>query len=253
MKDLYLDHETGITVNFLMPVNTEGKAFEWLMSIYQKASDQVYEQLNVIKEKACNLYGFDIISTITRRIKTPTSIINKMKKKNFDINYKNLIDYVDDVAGIRVVCPTKDNIYTIIDIIDELPNINVVQVKDYIKNKKKSGYSGYHIIVETLVEIEDKAFLTKVEIQIRTMAMDFWATNEHKIKYKTNKDLRFIDSKRMVLYAKILNFIDEKINKIYKKQELSNKVWWVALSGIVLHVMYLVILLNRYNFRTKLK
>jgi len=96
--------------------------------------------------------------------------------------------------------------------------MKVIKEKDYITKPKESGYSGYHLIVEVPIQVEGKTLPVKVEIQLRTMAMDFWATNEHKVKYKTNKKISNLDSRKMVLYAKILNFIDKKISHIYHKQ-----------------------------------
>ena len=96
--------------------------------------------------------------------------------------------------------------------------MKIIKTKDYIIKPKPSGYSGYHIIVETPVKMEGRELPVKVEIQLRTMAMDFWATNEHKIKYKTNKKLSKFDSKRLIIYSKILNFIDTKITNLYQKQ-----------------------------------
>lgn len=218
--DLYLNQEKRIAANALVPVDVKAKEFDLLMSIYKQASDQVYEQLEVIKDAMYKMYGIDIISTINSRIKTPTSIINKMKKKNYDINYKNLIENINDVAGIRVITPIKDNIYSLAQIINKLPNVKIIETKDYIKKPKKSGYSGYHIIVETPVDVQGRKVPIKVEIQLRTMAMDFWATNEHKLKYKTNKKLSIFDSKKLQIYAKLLNILDNKMTKMYERQEI---------------------------------
>ena len=152
------------------------------------------------------------------RIKSSTSIINKMKKKQYKLNYTNLINNINDIAGIRIVCSLKNDIYTVINVIEKILNIKVLKKKDYITKPKKSGYSGYHLIVEVPVKIENKKIFVKVEIQLRTMAMDFWATNEHKMKYKTNKPLSSFDSKKLTIYAKILNILDDKIMKLYQKQ-----------------------------------
>ena len=204
------------------------------MSIYEKASIQVLQMLGGVQKEYNNIFNKNIINHTTSRIKEPKSILNKMKKKNLELNYKNLVDNINDIAGVRVVCPMKDDIYTIVKIIENVPNWNLICEKDYIKNPKKSGYSGYHLIVEVPVKItsdenEDKAYLknqifVKVEIQIRTMAMDFWATNEHKMKYKTNKNLSFIDSNRLKLYARIINVIDNKFAKINKKHEIDGLI-----------------------------
>lgn len=210
-----------MTINSLVPIDINENSFNLLINVYEKALDNVYNDLNLVKETINELYGLDIINSITKRIKTTDSIIKKMKEKNYKLNYKNLIEKVNDIAGIRIICPVKDNIYTLIDIINRIPNIKVINTKDYITKPKKSGYSGYHMIIETPVEINGESILIKVEIQIRTMAMDFWATNEHKIKYKTNKKLSIIDSKKLVIYAKFLNNIDNKISKIFNKQKLA--------------------------------
>ena len=194
--------------------------FDLLMSIYKQASDQVLNTIMQIKEKMKEVYGYNVIESISNRIKTPDSILDKLEKKNYEVNFKNIIDNINDVAGIRVVCPIKSDIYTIIEVINQISSLKIVETKDYISNPKKSGYSGYHMIVETKVQIDGKNIPVKVEIQLRTMAMDFWATNEHKIRYKTDKKLSKIDSKKLTAYAKIINVLDDKIMEIYNKQEL---------------------------------
>ena len=203
------------------PINTlnlEKDNYELLMSIYEQALNQTFKTLEDVKTALYKVYNHDVINSISKRIKTPESLINKMQKKHYEINFKNIIDNINDVAGLRIACPVKSDIYTVIGIIEQMPNIKIIERKDYITRPKKSGYSGYHLIVEVLTKVEEKTLPVKVEIQLRTMAMDFWATNEHKVKYKTDKKMSGLDSKRMVLYAKILNFIDEKIAHIYQKQ-----------------------------------
>ena len=194
------------------------KTFETLMSVYQIALNQVVTELEQVKSGMNELYGYEVINHITSRIKTPESIIKKMKKKNYKLNYQNLIYNINDIAGVRAICPTQNNIDTLIHIINQLPNMKVIKEKDYITKPKESGYSGYHLIVEVPITLEKRILPVKVEIQLRTMAMDFWATTEHKVKYKTNKKISDLDSKKMVLYAKILNFIDKKMSHIYHKQ-----------------------------------
>ena len=219
-RQLYLNENKKLQSMGLIPIDIQDREFDLIINIYKQALDQVYEQLEMIRDAISKIYGIDMINTINKRIKTPNSIINKMKKKNYEMNYKNLIENINDIAGVRVICPIKDNIYSLVQIINKLPNINIIETKDYIKKTKKSGYSGYHIIVETLVEVEDKKIPIKVEIQLRTMAMDFWATNEHKLKYKTNKKLSIFDSKKLQIYAKLLNILDNKITKMYQKQKI---------------------------------
>ncbi len=237
--------ENGISLNELVPIEVKGKQFCLLMNIYEKASEQVLQVLNGTQIEYSNIFNHNIINHTTSRIKAPESIINKMKKKELELNYKNLVENINDIAGVRVVCPMKDDIYTLVKIIEKIPNWNLINEKDYIKKPKKSGYSGYHMIVEVPVRIpkdnnqkqisdglkkckeieHNQPYLknlifVKVEIQLRTMAMDFWAANEHKMKYKTNKKLSFLDSRKLALYAKVLNILDDKFMKISRKQEV---------------------------------
>lgn len=202
----------------LIPIRVQDKTFEMLMVVYQSALDQVVNELMQIKISMNEIYGYEVINHITSRIKTPESIMKKMKKKKYEPNYQNLIHNINDIAGVRIICPLKSDIDTIVNIIEKMPNMKVIKSKDYITKPKQSGYSGYHLIIETPVQLEEKVLPVKVEIQLRTMAMDFWATNEHKMKYKTNKKMSHFDSKKMVVYAKILNFIDAKISNLYAKQ-----------------------------------
>ena len=163
------------------------------------------------------MYGYDIISNITSRIKTPQSIINKMKKKHYELNYKNLAKKIDDIAGIRIICPLQSDIFVIKNIIEEMENVRIIEEKDYIKSPKRSGYSAYHLIVEVPIEFKEKILYVKVEIQIRTMAMDLWANAEHKIRYKTNKKVSWIDSRKLSFYAKLINLLDKKVIRMYRK------------------------------------
>lgn len=201
----------------MIPIDTKKQEFQKLMSIYETAMKNTKDELIIIQDSLNKVYKYNVINNIECRIKSPESIIKKMKKKNYSLNYKALISNINDVAGIRIVCPFKTDIPKVKKVIDETSSIEVLEVKDYMYAPKKSGYSGLHIIAQTPVDIGETTANVKMEIQIRTMAMDFWATTEHKIKYKAQNNLSKMDSKKMVLYAKIINEIDSKISKINEK------------------------------------
>ena len=205
--------------NQLVPINVKEQEFQKIMRIYEMAMTQVKDDLENAKNSLSNFYQYDVINNINCRVKTPDSIIKKMKRKQYDLNYKNLIENVDDIAGIRVVCPFKNDVFKVVKIIEENPKLEILQKKDYITKPKKSGYSGYHIIAQTPVNIGDAFANVKTEIQIKTMAMDFWSSTEHKLKYKAKNKLSKADSKKMVKYAKIINKMDNEIMKIHKKYE----------------------------------
>ncbi len=215
---LKVENEELAKSSALIPLNMENKEFEMLMSLYENAKNDIVQKLTIIQEYLKEVYEYDVVNHITSRIKTKESIVGKMKKKNYDMTYNELIEKVNDIAGIRVICTFKSDIYKVIKIIHKIPNIRILNEKDYIKNPKKSGYMSYHIILEDFIQYDDTYIPIKVEIQLRTMAMDFWATTEHKIKYKKKYELSSRDSKKMKIYSKILNIIDDNIMKIYEKQ-----------------------------------
>ena len=165
-----------------------------------------------MNEEFNNFYEYNPIDHITQRIKSPESIIDKMKKKELELTYRNLVEYINDVAGMRIICSFKDDVYKIVNIIEEMRDVEIIKRKDYISNPKKSGYSSYHLIVKVPVNISNQLIYVKVEIQIRTVAMDFWASIEHKLKYK--KGVNAKASKELVSMAKIMSKLDERVMKI---------------------------------------
>ena len=217
MKSELKNVETAISGLQMIPIDTKQQEFQKLMTIYEKAMDKTKQELEGIQTSLNKIYKYNIINNIECRIKTPDSIINKMKRKNYDLNYKALISNVDDVAGIRIICPFKTDIPKIKNVIEKESSIDILQIKDYMHAPKKSGYSGLHIIGQIPVDIGGTTANVKMEIQLRTMAMNFWATTEHKIKYKANNRLSKIDSKKMVFYAKIINELDNRISKLNEK------------------------------------
>lgn len=202
----------------LVALSLDKNDFNFLMSIYEQALGKVFKSLQSVKEILADVYDYDVINNISWRIKSPKSIANKMKKKHYDISFENITQNINDVAGVRLTCPVKADIYNVADIISRMQNLEVIEIKDYIKKPKKSGYSGYHMIVQTPAQVYGKEVMIKVEVQIRTMAMDFWATNEHKIRYKGKNKLSSIDSKKLTAYAKIINSLDESMSRIFSKQ-----------------------------------
>lgn len=199
-------------------LDVKEEPFDKLMFFYKSALNQLETQMNIIKDEFKIMYNYDLIDHIDTRIKEPKSIIKKMEKKRYKKTYANLIDKINDVAGLRVVCTLKDDIFFIKDLIKQIPGVHVLKEKDYVTNPKKSGYSSYHMIVEVPVRLTQKTINVKCEIQIRTLAMDFWASFEHKVKYKTDKEVSKKTSKELVTCAKMINRFDEKMTKVNSLQ-----------------------------------
>ena len=173
-------------------LDVKEEPFEKLMFFYKSALKQLELQMDIIKDEFKLIYNYDLIDHIDTRIKEPKSIVKKMEKKKYDKTYLNLIEKINDIAGIRIVCTLKDDIFFIRDLVKQIPDIHIIKEKDYVTNPKESGYSSYHMIVEVPVKLTQKTIYVKCEIQIRTLAMDFWASFEHKVKYKTKNTYSII-------------------------------------------------------------
>lgn len=192
-------------------LDVKEEPFEKLMFFYKSALKQLELQMNIIKDEFKLIYNYDLIDHIGTRIKEPKSIVKKMEKKKYDKTYLNLIEKINDIAGIRIVCTLKDDIFFIRDLVKQIPDIHIIKEKDYVTNPKESGYSSYHMIVEVPVKLTQKTIYVKCEIQIRTLAMDFWASFEHKVKYKAKNDVNPKMSKELVTCAKMINKFDTKM------------------------------------------
>ena len=202
--------------NTYKEIDYRNDEYKSVMEIYYAA---LIKTKNIIKDlqKELNKYaGYEIIHDVTSRIKSYDSIMNKMKKKKINFTYEELIENINDISGIRIICMSEGDIYKIVKILSSMQEINVIKEKDYIKNCKKSGYSAYHLIIEVPIYKEDKRVWVKVEIQIKTMAMDFWSCIEHKVKYKSLKEISKKDSKKLKVYAKIISKINRSMIKMYK-------------------------------------
>ena len=192
-------------------LDVKEEPFEKLMFFYKSALSQLITQMNIIKDEFQIMYNYDLIDHIDTRIKEPKSIIKKMEKKKYDKTYLNLIEKINDIAGMRIICTLKDDIFFIRDLIKQMPELHILKEKDYVTNPKPSGYSSYHMIVEVPVKLTQKTIYVKCEIQIRTLAMDFWASFEHKVKYKTEQNVNKKTSKELVTCAKMINKFDDKM------------------------------------------
>ena len=163
-----------------------------LMMQYKCAMLEIQTKFQVLNTEMSLDRDHNSIESITCRIKQPKSIIEKLKRKNIDINLENIETYLHDVAGIRVICSFPEDIYRLADKICSQDDISLIEKKDYILNPKKNGYRSLHLILEIPVFFANETKKMKVEVQLRTIAMDFWASIEHKVRYK--KDLKMPDN-----------------------------------------------------------
>ena len=201
-------------------INSSDENLNKLMFVYSAALKQLETKMEILKDEFEFFYGMSVIDHTMSRIKKPESIIKKLESKNCDLTYRNLVENINDIAGLRVVCSFKNDIFTIVDVLKNMPDLNIISEKDYVTKPKKSGYSSYHLIVEVPVPFMKQIIPVKSEIQIRTMAMDFWASLEHDLKYKTNNKISKKVSNELVKCAKIINQMDNQMitinNDIHK-------------------------------------
>ena len=160
------------------------KEFTNLMTLYRCAIMEIETKLNVLNEEFSLQYDRNPFESIESRLKSPTSIVEKMMTKGMDINVENMEGEIFDIAGIRVVCSFKEDIYKLADLLVQQDDILLLARKDYIANPKPNGYRSFHIIVDIPIFLSEGKKHMKVEVQFRTIAMDFWASVDHKLKYK---------------------------------------------------------------------
>ncbi len=158
--------------------------FEEMMMMYQCAIQEVTTKLEILSREMSVRNNRNPIETIKFRIKKPKSIAEKLVRKGLPVTLESVSENLTDVAGVRVICSFIEDIYTIAKMLTNQDDIHLLEVKDYIKNPKENGYRSFHMIIEIPVFFSDEKRHMKVEVQIRTMAMDFWASLEHQVKYK---------------------------------------------------------------------
>ena len=159
-------------------------SWKTIMFLYNSALKEVGTKLEILNDEFQHVHKYNPIEHIKTRIKTPESIVKKLRRYGYEISIENMVKYINDIAGVRLICSFTSDIYRLAEMIGNQSDLNVLSIKDYIKNPKESGYKSYHMMVSVPIFLSDSVVDTKVEIQIRTIAMDFWASLEHKLRYK---------------------------------------------------------------------
>ena len=203
-------------------------SYKTIMFLYQSALKEVGTKLEILNDEFHHVHKYNPIEHIKTRVKTPESIVKKLRRYGHETSIENMVKYVNDIAGVRVICSFTSDIYRLAGMIGNQSDLKVLTIKDYIKNPKESGYKSFHMLVSGPIYLSDSVVDTKVEKQIRTIAMDFWASLEHKIYYKfegnapdyISSDLKecadmiaALDEKMLSLNEAIQSYIDKKENE----------------------------------------
>ena len=198
-------------------LNTMKKEITRFMLAYKFALDEISTKLRILEQEFQLIHEYNPIEHINTRLKTPESIINKAQRKNIVLSLPSIKENMQDIAGVRINCSFNSDIYKLSEMIQNQQDIEVVECKDYIKNPKPNGYRSLHLILKIPVFMSDRVEHVFIEVQIRTIAMDFWASLEHKIFYKYNKEVPEHMITELKEAAESANELDQKMENLHKE------------------------------------
>ena len=212
-EKLFSEEFMKIMKNNTKPMNT-------LMAYYRCAIMEVETKFNVLNEQFSLEYDRNPIESIKSRIKSMESLAKKVRERNIPITVEGIEENIHDVAGIRVICSFPEDIYMLADCLLQQDDITLIEKKDYIQNPKPSGYRSLHLIVSVPIFLKNEKRNMKVEVQLRTIAMDFWASLEHKLRYKKNIPAQVADE----LAKELKDCAEQSASLDRKMQEIRNKL-----------------------------
>lgn len=189
----------------------EAENWETLMFLYDAALRQVITKIDILNGEFAHVHRYNPIEHVKSRIKEPQSIVKKLKRQGHEVTLENMLKYIKDIAGVRIICSFTSDIYRIADMLAQQADLKVMELTDYLAEPKVSGYRSYHMLVTVPVYLSDGVVDTKVEIQIRTIAQDFWASLEHKIYYKFEGNAPAFISQELRDCARIVSELDAKM------------------------------------------
>ncbi len=193
-----------------------------LRNIFHSAIKEVSTKLEILDDEFSVRNDYNPIHHMECRVKTIASTIEKLERRGLEVNLKNIKE-LKDVAGVRVICKYTDDIYKIADLLMRQDDVTLIERKDYIENPKESGYMSLHLVVLIPVFLAERTEVMPVEIQIRTVAMDTWASLEHELKYKYEGELSEEDKQELKECARLVREIDERMQNVHRKAAGSGK------------------------------
>ncbi len=194
-------------------------AYRELMAYYRCAMMEVATKFHVLNEELSLQYDRNPIETIKTRLKSPESTMEKLRRKKLPISKESIEENINDIAGVRVICAFPSDIYMLADAFLQQDDIELLERKDYIKEPKPNGYRSLHLVVKTPIFLHNTKRLMKVEVQFRTISMDWWASLEHRIRYKKNVSISEEIDGELYLCAEISAGLDRHMEEIQQKVE----------------------------------
>ena len=198
-------------MEYKLDENNQVADWQTMILLYNSALKEIGTKLEILNDEFQHIHQYNPIEHIKSRVKTSESIVRKLKRRGYEATLENMQKYINDIAGIRVICSFTSDIYRVADMLANQSDVKVLSIKDYIKHPKDSGYKSYHMIVSVPIYLSDSVIDTKVEVQIRTVAMDFWASLEHKIYYKFEGNAPEHIQQSLVNCARIVEQLDAEM------------------------------------------
>ena len=183
----------------------------------QCAINLMMTKIDIINTFLLMHYGRNFIQMKTGRLKGYDSVCKKMQKKGLDLTFSNALDKINDLIGVRAVCAYVDDIYKVADLLQKQQDIRVIKIKDYIRQPKKSGYQSLHLILEIAIPFQEENQWIKLELQLRTAAMDYWANLDHQLRYKRGQKQAAVINEELQRCASVISELDQKMLDIRKK------------------------------------
>jgi putative GTP pyrophosphokinase len=215
------DSITDEDVGRLLAITEQAEQFENMMMYFDCAMSQVRTKLEILNKEMALKNRRNPFEYIKSRLKSPSSIYGKLKVKGVPFTVENIENTINDVAGIRVICSFIDDIYSIRDSFDVQDDVEILQEKDYIASPKENGYRSLHLILRVPIFLSSEKKYMNVEVQFRTIAMDFWASVEHKMKYKREINNAEIIVEELRYSADLINQLDRRMLQIRERIERS--------------------------------
>lgn len=218
-----VDHITDEDVERILQITDQADAFDELMMYYDCAMTEVRTKLEVLNKEMALRNKRNPFEYIKSRLKAPRSIYGKLKGKGVPFTVENIENTINDIAGIRVICSFIDDIYNIRDSFDVQDDVEIIQEKDYIASPKGNGYRSLHLIIRVPIFLSNEKKFMNVELQFRTIAMDFWASVEHKMKYKREIRNAEIIVEELRYSADLINQLDRRMLQIRERIEVNEE------------------------------
>jgi len=184
---------------------------------YKFAINEMMTKVNILKQEFTYIHEYNPIEHVSHRVKSPKSILKKVEKKGIKPSPAVIKEHIRDIAGIRITCSFESDIYIIRDMLKHQDDITLLSEKDYIQSPKPNGYRSLHLILSIPIFMSDRTENVCVEVQIRTIAMDFWASLEHKIYYKFNKQVPKHLNIELTEAAEAAHKLDQKMEKLHRE------------------------------------